>query len=268
MTKGAVLSTGVPSLDRVLRGGFQWGMHVVLSGEVGSGLQEFVRNAAISMMTRSAATSGGQMPAAVGYVSATRSYEEVSSGLLERQPQAPLADLKFLDLSPVTFLGSNVPHSWVLDGVGGLDELAAMGGSRVIPELAVQFLDSLPDRSAVFLDIVTELMGVERVGWKEMLLLMYGVQRLARKRQHVVCTICDHVALGPERHEQLCTTADGVLTFAWEEVSTYQRQRIMFISSWPGLSFSLEDTSSSKFEVSYSPEAGFEVSTVRQILGR
>ena len=262
------LSTGVVSLDRLLGGGVQTGIHVVISGESGSGYTELVRTILTTIVSISN-TNSDDKPAVIGYISATKPFYELQSELLELSPDISLENIKFLDLSPATFLGSVVPQRWVLDDEERLNEIASIGRGELIQELIVQFLETLPPNSVVFLDFVPQLSSLGNiVEWDDLILLLYGVRRLAHDQNHIVFTISDHIALGKKREEQVAMTAEGVINLEWEEITAYQRQRIMYIRNWPGLSFSQEDGSAMKFSISYSKKTGFEVSTVRQIMGR
>jgi len=265
------VSTGVGSLDRLLQGGISTGMHVVFSGETGAGEEELIRTMLISLLQQKSADADDSMnqPSSIGYISATRSYFELEAQLLAQSPDILMDDIKFLDLSPAIFLGSSVPQRWMLEDEERLEEIASMGRTQLIQGLVVQFLETLPSYSVVFLDFITEMACLGHVmDWDDLLLLLYGVRRLSHNQHHVICTLSNHIALGEQREEMIANTADAVLNFAWDEVTSYQRQRIMFIRKWPGLSFSPEEGSSMKFAVSSSKHGGFEVSTVQQILGR
>ncbi|HMK48385.1 MAG TPA: hypothetical protein VK436_17310, partial [Methanocella sp.] len=68
--------------------------------------------------------------------------------------------------------------------------------------------------------------------------------------------------------EEVADCADGVLVFNWEATGTNQRQRMMYIKKFRGLMPYLEEDNVVRFETRVSASRGFEISNIREIIGR
>ena len=272
------IPTGIPSFDPMIKGGFPAGAFVLLLGEVGAGSQEFVYSSALmlSHMKRDSPKLKPEMrlPEKIVYISFTKGKENVlqSFATMKIANAVDLAEnLTFVDLSSTYFARTQVPSHWTS---GDMDSLSALKSSQKIKSLfesLIETLDAHAPNNLVIIDSLTDLLRstvADKVSWADCVSLLKGIERMSKQWNSTIYALLTSQIFEHSNEEEVSDCADGVLVFNWEATGANQRQRMMYIKKFRGLLPYLEDDNVVRFETKVSASRGFEVSNIREIIGR
>ncbi|MBP2146349.1 KaiC/GvpD/RAD55 family RecA-like ATPase [Methanofollis sp. W23] len=269
------IPTGIPSLDPVLEGGVPSGSMVLLLGDIGSGMADFLRTSAISLAKEKTDHRDGDETGFTGevvYITVTRVKDDILGEVaLSVSPEVyPIIEegVRFEDLSEIYFDSSIVPIEWYSDDA---DLLARMHQrSRrddILPSLAALLSETAP-QSVIIVDSLTELatMADTPDHWRAFTGFLHGLQRVAKRWGSVIYLPLAHGVLARPHELEVMDSADAVILFQWEELQGMRRQRTMYVQKFRGVMPHLEERDLVKFAVRITPGNGFEVSNIRVVV--
>jgi hypothetical protein len=218
-------------------------------GEAGSGHQEFALTSAVHLMLHyddpevhefylGSAKGPFVYPTSVAYVSLSRAEDqvlrEVQGSFDEMYRRVLSRHLRFHDLSPTYFAESVVPSSW-----------SALGGTILNPSASNRPIAGGPlaaiadaveedgDGNLVILDALTDLVVRKGVDLEELLALVKGLRRRAKRWGGLVYLLLSSGVAAPSTEQALMDSVDGVLSFSWSVSPTHSaRQRSMVIDKF------------------------------------
>lgn len=232
------ISTGIDSIDLVMKGGFPPGSFVLLLGEVGAGSTEFAFTSAIMLSllkTKTAAAAekgpGISIPDSVSYISLTRSktdiLNEISLSFAPEYYEAIKENLIIEDFSKDYFKSSLVciPKEKVT-----FDSLRELGSERSLLTSLMSFLTENAPNNLVIIDSLTDLMRMYTgmMKWQDLISFLKGMQRASKVWDGLIYALLTTNIFETGRQEEIADCADGVLTFEWNESGAAQRQRTMY----------------------------------------
>jgi KaiC/GvpD/RAD55 family RecA-like ATPase len=272
------IPTGVPSFDPVIKGGFPAGSFVLLLSEVGAGGSEFMYTSMLMLaqMRKEQARlkPNFRLPDKIVYISFTKLRENViqSVSTLKVADIADVEDmLTFVDLSSDYFAKTPVPRHWTSTGTMTLDSYKAVPKNKTLFEALTETLEAHAPNNLVVIDSLTDLMRGpvrENVAWNDLVALLKGIERVSKEWNASIYALLTAHIFEPSLEEEVSDCADGVLVFGWQAIGSNQRQRVMYIKKFRGLMPFLEDDNVVRFETRVSASQGFEVSNIREIIGR
>ena len=248
MAGRARVPTGVPDFDH-LTGGIPAGSVVLLTGEAGSGHQEFALTSAVHLMLHyddpelhqfflGSAKGPFRYPRGVVYVSVSRSRDqlmrEVEGSFEPTYHQVLLRHLKFHDLSPAYFADSVVPSTWAAVTTSLLSGTAAPAGGSGGPLRGIaDALEADAEGNLVIVDSLTDLVVRRGTDLDELTTLVKGLRRRAKDWNGVVYLLLSKGVAPPSLEQALIDSVDGVLSFSWSTSALYShRQRQMLIEKF------------------------------------
>ena len=241
--------TGVADFD-TLAGGLPSGSVVLLLGEAGAGHQEFALTSAAHLMFHQdeqrlhrflMGSLRGHLvyPKGVGYVSLTRSREqvlrEIEGSFDPLYLEVLSRHLRFSDLSRTYFADSVVPLQWA-DGATGpiLAGTPAPSADRFEDGGALgavtRAMDELGPENVLVLDSLTDLLVRKGIATEDLLTLVKGLRRRAKEWGGIVYLVLSKGVAAADVEQALIDSVDGVLAFAWTaHPLRSSRQRVMVI---------------------------------------
>ncbi len=267
------MPTGVASLDPALGQGVPPGSVILLLGEVGAGMTEFVYSSILSLSRGGFRAGPGTdlvVPAEVVYLTLTRMKEDIRREValsFNQDLRSQVDAVRFEDLSDLYFNRSTVPATWY----GNRDLLARMRGrpaqENSLASLAAS-LDQNEKGSLVVLDSITGIAPqfAETAQWNNFIAFLRGLQRVSKEWGTTVYLLLTSGILDPRKEREIADTADAVVHFRWQEDPSARRQRVMYFEKFSGLMPHLEERDLVKFAVRVTPEEGFEVSNIRVVI--
>lgn len=272
------IPTGVPSLDPVIKGGIPAGSFVLLLNEVGAGGIEFMYTSMLMLaeMKKEQATlkPNYHLPEKIVYISFTKLRENV----LQSVSTLNIADVRnfeemltFVDLSSDYFAKTQVPRHWTTTGTMTLDSYKTVQKNKLLFESLIDTLEAYAPNNLVIIDSLTDLMRgpvPENLTWNDLVSLLKGIERMSKQWNACIYALLTAHIFEPCMEEEVADCMDGVLVFGWNSSGNNQRQRMMYIKNFRGLMPYLEDDNVVRFETRVSASQGFEVSNIREILGR
>lgn len=272
------IPTGVPSFDPVIKGGFPAGSFVLLLSEVGAGGSEFMYTSMLMLAQmkkeRVPLKPNFSLPEKIVYISFTKLRENVIQSVSTLNV-ADIGDveqmLTFVDLSGDYFAKTHVPRHWTSTGTMTLDSYKAVPKNKSLFESLIDTLETHAPNNLVIIDSLTDLMrgpARENLAWNDLVSLLKGIERVSKQWNASIYALLTAHIFEPSLEEEVSDCADGVLVFGWQAIGNNQRQRMMYIKKFRGLMPYLEDDNVVRFETRVSASQGFEVSNIREIIGR
>src|SRR5438445_3287228 len=203
--------TGIADLDSIVDGGLPSGSTILLLGDVGAGMQEYIYTAASKtalVHERPEARryylgdrcDDSELPERVCYVTFSRSKEiilqELATSFNGDYYRAFRDRTVFKDFSAAYFRHSVVPASWTQQ-----DDLFDLPSTNILEEL-VTFLDENAPDSMVVIDSITDLAISDLVEVRDLVIAVKGLQRAAKRWNGLVYLMLTRGIL-EHRHEQL-----------------------------------------------------------------
>jgi len=284
-----VMPTGIASLDGPIGGGFPAGSLVVLTGEVGSGNNEFAMTSSVML----AATKAGRLspppgknivlPGDIWWVTFTRPQSDLM-GEMALGFDSDLYELfrkqaNFKDLSEEYFATSSVPLEWVserlaekrreetlttlgktLAGVYRLAERPSSKPKGMLNSLA-DFLTERGPNNVVILNTLTDLAMLyseSEARWYEFMIFLRGLQRATKKWGGLIYASLDANLLEGRMEQEIAACVDGVLTFEWVQAGPAERRRTLYIKKFRRLPLSAGGAAM-RFNVNLTSSVGLQV---------
>ena len=274
--RGARIPTGVSDFDSILDGGLPPGSVVLLLGDVGSGFVEFAYTSAskISLaMERPASirylmgdkAAQGKLPQKIHYFTFFKPKEEILQEILfsfnDEFHDAFEKHVIFTDFSEYYFEKSVVPASWI--GTDG--GLLRRKGKGLINSL-VEFLDKEADGSFIIIDSLTDLFLTESLDVMDIVAMLRGMQRMAKKWNGVIYILLTEGILEKRKEQMVIDSVDGVLVFEWSRNnSSSKRQRYIYISKFVSLMPHLDEQRIARFATTLTSQSGLVVIDAERI---
>src|SRR3989442_1888304 len=182
--------TGIADLDSIVDGGFPSGSTILLWGDIGAGMQEYVYTAGSKTALVNERPEArhyylgdrcdhSDLPTQVCYVTFSRSQDiilpELATSFNGDYYRAFRDHTVFKDFSSVYFRHSVVPASWTHE-----DDEFDRPSTNILEDL-VTFLDENAHDSMVVIDSVTDLAISDIVEIKDLVTTIKGLQRVAKR---------------------------------------------------------------------------------------
>lgn len=237
--------TGIADLDSIVNGGFPSGSTILLWGDVGAGMLEYVYTAASKTALVNARPDArryylgdhcdaSDLPARVCYVTFSRSKEiilqEVATSFNADYFRAFRDRTVFKDFSSMYFRHSVVPATWTQQ-----EDAFGLPSTNLLEEL-VTFLDDNANDSMVVIDSLTDLAISDLVEPKDLVTAVKGLQRAAKKWSGLVYLLLTRGILERRQEQLMMDSTDGCLVFEWRSSPrSSNRQRYMYLEKFTGV---------------------------------
>ena len=270
--------TGVADFDSIMGGGLPAGSVVLLLGDVGGGGLEFALTSAakIGIVKEFPETRGfmmghagkdGILPEKMAYITFSRSREdilrEVKMAFNNDFYESLSSGLMFKDFSRGYFIRSVVPVSWVGSEESELFSENREGG---LLESFVNFLDSNAPNSLVIIDSLTDLVVSETVKFEDVVSLLKGIQRMAKKWGAVFYILLTDEILDRKKQQMIIDSVDGVLRFEWAKFHhTSKRQRYLYVEKFASVLPHLDQERIARFATLITSQSGFVVINTERV---
>jgi len=270
--------TGVADFDSIIRGGMPMGSVVLLLGDVGGGGYEFAITSAAKIgivkefpETRDfmlgQAGRDGVLPEKMNYITFSRSSNDILSEVkmsFNRDFYESLRTrLEFKDFSRDYFVRTVVPTSWVAADEPGLFSENKTDG--LLPSI-VGFLEANAPRSMVIIDSLTDLVVSDTVNFKDVVALVKGIQRMAKKWNSVFYLLLTDQILDRKQQQMIIDSVDGVLRFEWAKFHhTSKRQRYLYVEKFMSVLPHLDQERIARFATLITSQSGFVVINTERV---
>ncbi len=272
------IPTGVADFDSIIGGGLPTGSVVLLLGDVGGGGLEFALTSAAKIgivkefpETRSFmlghAGKAGILPETISYIAFSRSRDdilrEVKISFNRDFAESLISNLRFKDFSKDYFMRTVVPSSWTDSDEGALFSEKKEDG---LMESLVNFLDANAPKSLVIVDSLTDLVVSDSVKFEDVVSLMKGIQRMAKKWGSVFYVVLTDGILDNRRQQMIIDSVDGVLKFEWAKFHhTSKRQRYLYVEKFMSVLPHLDQERIARFATLITSQSGFVVINTERV---
>lgn len=272
------IPTGVADFDSIIGGGLPTGSVVLLLGDVGGGGLEFALTSAAKIgivkefpETRSFmlghAGKDGILPETISYIAFSRSRDdilrEVKISFNRDFAESLISNLRFKDFSKDYFMRTVVPSSWTDSDEGALFSEKKEDG---LMESLVNFLDANAPKSLVIVDSLTDLVVSDTVKFEDVVSLMKGIQRMAKKWGSVFYVVLTDGILDNRRQQMIIDSVDGVLKFEWAKFHhTSKRQRYLYVEKFMSVLPHLDQERIARFATLITSQSGFVVINTERV---
>ena len=274
--------TYIPSVDKILGGGVPIGSTILLLAEPGAGGRAFLFTSLVNYCREIKgdlpATSGATRPDMIYYITPKTSRTQFVEMMKQQFSFLNTIDFEgeildksviHMDVGDVYFARTIVPLSWYstktipehlmdlppYDDYGGLAYLTGM--VETTKENSVVFVDSLTPYLPYFNDYEK---------WQNLVFLMYGLSRAAKKRKITFVILLTSDILPESREISLGNAFDAIIHLVWQKSrESMSRQRQMYIEKFISVLPLLSSRDIATYNVSISPETGFEISNLRRV---
>jgi KaiC/GvpD/RAD55 family RecA-like ATPase len=275
------MPTGVADFDSIIKGGLPAGSVVLLLGDVGAGQLEFALTSAakIGLVMEDPkalefflghAAKNGKLPESMSYITFSKSREdilqEVELSFNEDYYESLSKNLKFKDFSEEYFIRSAVPTHWVGDTKkNGLFSDSGSDKKGLLEEL-VGYFDENAKNSVVIVDSLTDLIVNETIPFNDLIAVMKGLQRMAKKWKGLIYLLLTDDILEKKKQQMVIDSVDGVLMFEWTKYHhTSNRQRYMYVEKFMSVLPHLEQERISRFATLITTQSGFVVINTERV---
>lgn len=272
------IPTGVADFDSILGGGLPAGSVVLLLSDVGGGGHEFALTSAAKIgivkefpETRSFmlghAGKAGVLPEKLNYITFSRSKEdilrEVKLSFNRDFFESLSSGLMFKDFSKGYFMRTVVPTAWTGSEDGDL--FSELKVDNLLESL-VNFLDSNAPNSLIIIDSLTDLIVSETIKFEDVVSLLKGIQRMAKKWEAVFYIILTDEILDKRRQQMVVDSVDGVLKFEWSKYHhTSKRQRYLYVEKFTSVLAHLDQERIARFATLITSQSGFVVINTERV---
>jgi KaiC/GvpD/RAD55 family RecA-like ATPase len=277
---GKRIPTGVSDFDAIVKGGLPGGSVVLLLGEVGAGQNEFV----YTSLFKVAKVQGkpeycvyylghycdyNSLPEKLCYVTFVRSKEDIRREIADSFDrdyfEALDEKLVFKDFSANYFRKSAVPASWTSTGDNGGSLFQTQEKEDVLNAL-VKFLDENASNSIIVIDSLTDLVISKTVDVRDLITVIRGMQRAAKRWGGVIYLILTKDIMDPKEQQMVVDSVDGVIVFEWQHyMKGSNRQRYMYIEKFMTLLPHIERERIARFPTMVSAKSGLVVINMEKI---
>ncbi len=261
--------TGIADLDSIVDGGFPSGSTILLWGDVGAGMQEYVYTAGSKTALVNERPEArhyylgdrcddSDLPTRVCYVTFSRSkdiiLQELATSFNGDYYRAFRDHTVFKDFSSVYFRHSVVPATWTNE-----DDVFDRPSTNILEEL-VAFLDENAHDSMVVIDSITDLAVSDIVEIKDLVTTIKGLQRVAKRWNGLVYLMLTRGILERRHESLLMDSTDGCLVFEWRtSTRSSTRQRYMYLEKFTGVLPHLPRDKIARFPTMVSSNTGLVV---------
>ncbi len=244
-TRVRKVPTGIADLDSIVDGGFPSGSTILLLGDVGAGMQEYVYTAASKTALVNERPQArhyylgdhcdhSELPNRVFYVTFSRSKEiilqELATSFNGDYYRAFRDRTVLKDFSSMYFRHSVVPSTWTQE-----EDVFDLPSGNILEEL-VAFLDENAHDSLVIIDSITDLAVSEVVEMRDLVAAIKGLQRVAKRWNGLVYLMLTRGILERRYEQLLMDSTDGCLVFEWRtSARSSTRQRYMYLEKFTGV---------------------------------
>jgi KaiC/GvpD/RAD55 family RecA-like ATPase len=281
MSEGDVprIPTGVADFDSIMQGGLPAGSVVLLLGDVGGGGHEFALTSAAKIGivkefpdTRTFmlgdAGKHGILPEKMCYITFSRSRNDILQDVklsFNRDFYESLkTNLLFKDFSRDYFMHTVVPTAWLDSDQSG--DLFSDKKQDGLLESLVDFLDGNAPKSMVIMDSLTDLVVSETIDFQDVIALLKGIQRMAKKWDAVFYLILTDEILDRKRQQMIIDSVDGVFKFEWAKFHhTSKRQRYLYVEKFMSVLPHLDQERIARFATLITSQSGFVVINTERV---
>ncbi|HEV8595793.1 MAG TPA: hypothetical protein VGR51_09715 [Thermoplasmata archaeon] len=269
------IPTGIADLDSIVDGGFPLGSTVLLLGEEGAGLREYVYTSAakLSIVRENPGSrkyylgSGCEdsvLPEKICYVTFARSREvvlrEFAASLNEEYYSAFRRNTVFRDFSAPYFRRTVVPPSWTeppVTPIGSPQENVLEG--------LVSFLDENGPRAMIVIDALSDFVDGS-VDVRDVVSTIKGLQRAAKRWEGIVYLLLTRDILEPRVERMIVDSVDGCLVFEWSRyLRSSKRQRYMYVEKFTSVLPHLARDKIARFPIMITSRQGLVVVYMERI---
>ena len=252
---------------------------VLLLGDVGGGGHEFALTSAAKIGivkefpdTRSFmlgdAGKNGVLPDKMCYITFSRSrndiLQDVKLSFNKDFYESLKTNLLFKDFSKDYFMHTVVPTSWLdSEETQGIFSDKKKDG---LLESLVDFLDVNAPKSMVIMDSLTDLVVSETIPFQDVVALLKGIQRMAKKWGSVFYLVLTDEILDRKRQQMIIDSVDGVLKFEWAKFHhTSKRQRYLYVEKFMSVLPHLDQERIARFATLITSQSGFVVINTERV---
>ncbi|MEM3395849.1 MAG: recombinase RecA [Thermoplasmata archaeon] len=266
------IPTAVADFDAIIGGGVPRGSLVILKSEMGAGHIEFVITSMAKLILAKEdreysdfflKKSKGFLPEKFLFITISRAKEDILREVKGSFPQdyyeAISKSVIFKDFSAEYFRATVVPPAWAGEETSIFRKDKSSG--NILGEL-IEFLDANASQSLVVLDALTDLVITKKIEFYDLVTLLKGLQRVAKKWQGVIYLLLTANILEPQKELLLMDSVDGIITFEWSKsTKTSRRQRFMYVEKFMPLLLHLDNERITKFAIEINSQEGLVVSS-------
>src|SRR6266566_2524024 len=274
-TRVRKVPTGIADLDSIVDGGFPSGSTILLWGDIGAGMQEYVYTAGSKTALVNERPEArhyylgdrcddSDLPTQVCYVTFSRSkdiiLQELATSFNGDYYRAFRDHTVFKDFSSVYFRHSVVPATWTNE-----DDVFDRPSTNILEEL-VAFLDENAHDSMVVIDSITDLAVSDIVEINDLVTTIKGLQRVAKRWNGLVYLMLTRGILERRHESLLMDSTDGCLVFEWRtSTRSSNRQRYMYLEKFTGVLPHLPRDKIARFPTMVSSNTGLVVVYMERI---
>jgi KaiC/GvpD/RAD55 family RecA-like ATPase len=249
-----------------------------LLGDVGGGGLEFALTSAAKLGivkefpdTRTFmlgdAGKNGLLPEKVCYITFSRArddiLQDVKMSFNKDFYESLSTSLLFRDFSKDYFMHTVVPTSWVDSEHAGIFTDKKEDGLLVS---MVDFLEANAPKSMVIVDSLTDLVVSDTVNFQDVISLLKGIQRMAKKWGAVFYLLLTDEILDRKRQQMIIDSVDGVLKFEWAKFHhTSKRQRYLYVEKFMSVLPHLDQERIARFATLITSQSGFVVINTERV---
>ncbi|MFH0816959.1 MAG: RAD55 family ATPase [Methanobacteriota archaeon] len=273
--------TGVSDFDSIIKGGLPGGSVVLLLGDVGAGQNEFVYTSLFKIATvqgrpeymhhyLGSYCDYASLPEKLCYITFVRPKEDILREVATSFDYTYYEGLKdklvFKDFSANYFRQSIVPASWTNTGDNGGSLFESPEKEDVLNAL-VKFLDENARNALVVIDSLTDLVISKTVDTRDLITVLRGMQRAAKRWGGIVYLLLTKDILDPKEQQMIVDSVDGVIVFEWQRYTKGSgRQRYMYIEKFMTVLPHVERDRIARFPTMVSAKGGLVVINMDKIM--
>jgi len=270
------IPTGIADLDTIVDGGFPAGSTVLLMGEEGAGLREYVYTSAAKLsIVRERpdvrryylghACDDSVLPEKTCYVTFARSREvvlrEFAASLNGDYYGAFRRNTVFRDFSAPYFRRTVVPARWAEPPPSVLG-----APQENLLEGLVEFLDENGPNSMIIVDALSDLVDSEAAEARDLVSTVKGLQRVAKQWNGIVYLLLTRDILEPRVERMLVDSVDGCLVFEWSRyLRSTKRQRYLYLEKFTSVLPHLKMDRIARFPIMITSRQGLTVVYMERI---
>lgn len=264
------IPTGIADLDTIVEGGFPTGSTILLRGEEGAGLREYVYTSAAKLsIVRERpevrtyylghACEDSILPETICYVTFARSREvvlrEFAASLNSDYYGAFRRNTRFRDFSAPYFRRTVVPARWTEPPP------TVLGAPQEnLLEGLVEFLDENGPHSMIVIDSLSDLMDSEVAEARDLVSTVKGLQRASKRWDGIVYLLLTRDILEPRVERMIVDSVDGCLVFEWSRyLRSSKRQRYLYLEKFTSVLPHLKMDRLARFPIMITSRQGLTV---------
>jgi KaiC/GvpD/RAD55 family RecA-like ATPase len=220
---------------------------VLLVGDLGAGQTEFAMTSAskLSMVKEHPDTAAfilgagkdSRLPDKICYITFSRSREEVLAELQSAFNNDFYSSferiVQFKDFSSSYFRKTLVPRTWAGESSS---IFSSDSTNENVLEGLVNYLDENAPGSMIIVDSLTDLVVSANIEITELVAVLRGMQRVAKRWGGVVYLVLTDKILDESKQRMILDSVDGSLVFEWSRYqNSSKRQRYMYVEKFISL---------------------------------